>query len=199
MELNAFFSKDFHSNVYVITGNKTVMIDAGQAPPGIKPDVVILTHCHFDHIEKARELQEKTGCKIWMSDKEAEFFDSDRKDASASKYFNIPAALDFKIDRRLKDGEVIDLGTAYCKLQTIVSPGHTPGGLCLYEPESKTLFSGDTVFAAGYGRYDLLGGDADDLRASLERIAKLDVEAIYPGHGPALKKGVKEYIRSIII
>ncbi len=200
MELKAFLSPDFHSNVYVLSGGKTLMIDAGQMPPGVRPDIIILTHCHFDHIARAKEIQDKTGCGIWMGAEEAEFFESDRRDASASRYFNIPAAPDFRITRRLKDGETIDIGeTQDPRLKTIATPGHTPGGLCLYEPESKTLFSGDTVFAAGYGRYDLLGGDADALRASLAKLAKLDVETIYPGHGPALNKGVNEYLKSIII
>jgi len=132
---------------------------------------------------------------VWMSAEEAEFFESNREDASAAKYFDFDVPLDFRISKRLKDGDIIDLGGT--KLKVFVVPGHTPGGLALYDADSKTLFSGDTVFSAGYGRYDLMGGDYSALKDSIARLAKLDVKELYPGHGPAKKSGVNVYLSSI--
>jgi len=198
MNLKPFFSDSISSNIYLLEGDKTLLIDAGMEPFDMKGiDILILTHSHFDHSAMARDIQKKTGCEVWMSSQEAEFFQDKRADASAAKYFDFPVDLDFTIDKRLEDGDIIDLGTT--KLRAIVTPGHTPGGLCLYESQSKALFSGDTVFASGFGRYDLLGGDIEALRSSIKRLAELDVAELYPGHGPALKSGVNKYIKSILV
>ncbi len=198
MKLLSFFAPDASSNAYLIADQKKLLIDCGMRNlPIPKIDALLLTHCHFDHIANASAIQKKTGCEIWMSEAEAAFFEKNREEASASQFFGVDASLQFKISKRIRDGDILDLGET--KLMVIVCPGHTPGGLCLYEPESKTLFSGDTVFASGYGRYDLMGGDASDLQRSIARLLRLDVQELYPGHGPALKEGVNEYLKSISI
>ena len=64
------------------------------------------------------------------------------------------------------------------------TPGHTPGSICLYFPNEKTLFSGDTLFQMGYGRTDLPGGNIGQLIDSLERLFTLPSDVrVYPGHG----------------
>ena len=64
------------------------------------------------------------------------------------------------------------------------TPGHTPGSVCLYWPEEKTLLSGDTLFRMGYGRTDLPGGDMGQLISSLQRLFELPNDTkVYPGHG----------------
>jgi len=196
MNLLPFYSKDMSSNAYFIVDQKKLLIDPGmrilQVP---KIDIILLTHCHMDHAAMAHSLQKKTGCELWMSEAETVFFEKNREEASASKFFGLDLDFDFKIDRMLRDGETIDLGGT--QLKPIVTPGHTPGGLCLYEPESKSLFSGDTVFSQGFGRYDLMGGDAVALQKSIARLARMDIESLYPGHGPALKTGVNAYLKAI--
>lgn len=74
--------------------------------------------------------------------------------------------------------------------EVIQTPGHTKEDICLYNKETKTLISGDTVFGSGsVGRTDL-GGDIDELKKSVEKLAELDVEIILPGHGnPVLENG----------
>jgi len=196
MNMQPFFSDGISSNIFLINGEKKLLVDAGMEPSGINDvDILVLTHSHFDHSAMAKDIQEKTGCEIWMSEEEANFFENNRAEASVAKHFDFNVDLDFKINRKIKDGEIIDLGGV--TLQAIVTPGHTPGGLCLYEPESKTLFSGDTVFSQGYGRYDLPGGNLESLRNSITRLKELDVNELYSGHGPALKQGVNDYIRTI--
>lgn len=90
-----------------------------------------------------------------------------------------------RVDQRLKDGDVIEI--AGVKLEVIHTPGHTEGSICLYEPQSKALFSGDTVFADGIGRTDLPGGNWNDIGNSLKRLISLNetrgIDKIYPGHG----------------
>jgi glyoxylase-like metal-dependent hydrolase (beta-lactamase superfamily II) len=66
----------------------------------------------------------------------------------------------------------------------IHTPGHSPGSICLAEPDG-ILFSGDTLFAASVGRTDLLGGDSDALLSSIrERLFALGDREVFPGHGP---------------
>ena len=94
----------------------------------------------------------------------------------------------------LTGGETITIDDF--NLQVIHTPGHSPGGMCLYEPEKKVLFSGDTVFSYGnVGRTDLRGGNSRLLVESIERLMKLDVEYLCPGHMNAVTGG-NEHIRN---
>lgn len=138
-------------------------------------EYIILTHYHFDHVFGVPKLRKITNAKVMIHELDANF-------------------LTFKPDEFLKDNEVIDLG--YCKLKVIHTPGHTPGGICLYEPKSKSLFSGDTLFAhGGFGRTDI-GGNITQLVESLKKLSKLDLKIIYPGHDEILKKNINEQIKS---
>ncbi|MFN4133398.1 MAG: MBL fold metallo-hydrolase, partial [Candidatus Hadarchaeales archaeon] len=67
-----------------------------------------------------------------------------------------------------------------------------------YDPENKSLFSGDTVFCGGVGRTDLPTGNGDDLLKSLRELEKLEVESLYPGHGPFVEKGGKIHIEEAL-
>lgn len=85
------------------------------------------------------------------------------------------------VDVKLKDGDKVKIGDEM--FEVIHTPGHTPGSICLYGKNSRTLFSGDTVFAYGsFGRYDFPEGNAVHLKNSIERLTKLDVLNLYPGH-----------------
>ena len=91
------------------------------------------------------------------------------------------------VDERLVDGEIISLGES--EITVISTPGHTPGGICLYSAPDKLMITGDTLFGGGgIGRTDFKYGSIETLRASLRRILALDGETvILPGHGGASK------------
>ena len=100
----------------------------------------------------------------------------------------------FRVDTVLTDGDKIDLGDS--TLRVIHTPGHTPGSICLYEAQSKSLFSGDTVFPYGsVGRTDLPGGSSRNLIRSISRLVTLDVSVLYPGHGEVTANNVNEQIK----
>jgi len=69
-------------------------------------------------------------------------------------------------------------------LEVIHTPGHTAGGICLYDREHRILLSGDTVFAGGVGRWDLATGNLQELIASVRSLLALEPADLYPGHGP---------------
>ena len=127
---------------------------------------IMLTHYHYDHIQKTDELASRTDAQVYCHEDD---FDEIKK---SIKNPNI------KI-HKLKDGDRIDIGKINVKI--IHTPGHSKGSMCLLI-ENK-LITGDTLFVNAIGRVDLPGGDAIKLFESLQKLKKLkdDVE-IYPGH-----------------
>jgi glyoxylase-like metal-dependent hydrolase (beta-lactamase superfamily II) len=88
----------------------------------------------------------------------------------------------------LAEGGVIRFGQI--RLQVLHTPGHTPGSVCLQSTDDGLLFSGDTLFAGGWGRIDLPGGSAEAIVESLGRLSELEpIVAVLPGHGPATTIG----------
>jgi hypothetical protein len=88
----------------------------------------------------------------------------------------------FPIDKLTQSS--ISRTSSFAQSSIILTPGHTPGSVCLYFPEEKVLFSGDTLFRNGYGRTDLPGGDFGQLVDSLNRLFALPPDTrVFPGHG----------------
>ena len=90
-----------------------------------------------------------------------------------------------KADRLLKDGDIIQVGEL--SFQVLHTPGHTLGGISLYNKEGKACFTGDTLFLGSIGRTDLPGGSYPVIIKSIkEKILTLPDDVVaYPGHGPA--------------
>ena len=132
----------------------------------LKIKKIILTHSHYDHIQKADELASKTNAEVY-------FHEDDYNEIKKSvKNPNI------KI-HKLKNNDEIKVGKINIKV--IHTPGHSPGAICLLF-ENK-LVTGDTLFVNAVGRTDLAGGDTIKLFESLQKLKKLDDDVeIYPGH-----------------
>jgi glyoxylase-like metal-dependent hydrolase (beta-lactamase superfamily II) len=97
------------------------------------------------------------------------------------------------VDVHLKGNEQLIIGDNIYNV--IFTPGHTPGCICLYCPETKTLFSGDTIFAHGsFGRTDLPGGSINNLKKSIKELLNRDIENIYPGHESIVIKNGNDHI-----
>ncbi|MCX8151863.1 MAG: MBL fold metallo-hydrolase [Archaeoglobaceae archaeon] len=185
------------ANCYLILDEKNVLIDVGGDAEFImkalkkyvdpkKLDYVILTHSHYDHAAAAGFF--KGVAKIAMHKLEYALL----KAQGFVSIFGV-SFRHFDPDVELVGGEVFDFGET--ELKVIHTPGHSPGSICLYEPKKKWLFSGDTVFAYGsFGRVDFPGGSAIDLIRSLEILAKLDVENLYPGHEEVVEGDAREHI-----
>lgn len=145
---------------------------------GAKPEAVLLTHGHFDHIGAVDELREKYDIPVCGLDKEKEIFEDDYKNLSAmvGKGFTI------KPDRTFCDGERVAFGGMVCKV--LYTPGHTIGSACYYFPDESVLFSGDTLFRCSVGRTDFPTGSMSQIHDSIH--AKLFVlpedTIVLPGH-----------------
>jgi len=145
---------------------------------GYQVEYIIATHGHPDHVCGNRVLQEATGAKIVMHRLDSLFFNK----PEVRSYFSMlglePSP---PVDREVEEGESIEIGTVSRKV--IHTPGHTPGGMCLYN--APDLITGDTLFVGGLGRTDFPGGSHEELLHSITtKLLVLPVETVvWPGHG----------------
>lgn len=143
---------------------------------------LINTHCHVDHILAINYFKAKYDVPFCASKSEEVVLTYAE---TSAKMYGLPTDEGFvpTIDKFLEDEEVISFGES--SLKVISTPGHTIGGLSFYEKDSKTLFTGDTLFKESIGRTDLPTGDYDMLMDSiLVKILPLGGDTtIYPGHG----------------
>ena len=185
-------------NSYFIDGAKKILVDPGHrhlfqhvkrglaqietTPEQI--DVVLVTHGHPDHLEMVGSFGPAT--RWAMSRIDYEFvmkYIGSRVDFPAPAFF-------------LQEG---DLALGDKSFRVILTPGHSPGSVCLYWPEKKALFTGDVVFSQSIGRTDLPGGSGKQLKESISRLAELDVEVLCPGHGDIVagRENVKKNFKLI--
>ena len=140
--------------------------------------LIINTHSHPDHCQADELIISRSGAGVTMSREEDEF----RMNVGERMYtmFGLKAPK-FTPLFHLKEGD-LDLGKDGYKVQVLLTPGHSPGSVCLYFPDTKVLITGDVVFFMSVGRTDFPGGNTMLLKKSIERLAKLDVECLVPGH-----------------
>ena len=158
-------------------GNEEDILAACQQE-NLKVKYIINTHGHPDHVCGNGRLKKSTGAEIVMHEADADFFEQERIEQFFSQ-LGLPASP--PVDKRVKDGDSLDFGGE--SLKVIHTPGHTPGGICLYA--KPNLFSGDTLFAGGVGRTDFPGGSTQELLTSIKtRLLTLPSDTIiWPGHG----------------
>ena len=100
------------------------------------------------------------------------------------------------VQRKLKEGDIVKLnGDDY---RIVHTPGHTPGSVCFYNEGKGILFSGDVIFSDGVGRTDMPGGDDEALASSMEKISRLKVNKLFPGHGDPVKEGADKLIHEML-
>lgn len=177
MEANVLIDRvvvgQLDTNCYVVSCGSTaeaVIIDPGADPERIWKAVserhltvgaLVCTHNHWDHTGAIDALKGLTGAPLVVGELDA-------------------PGMKERPDVVLRDGDRIVFGLV--ELQTIHTPGHTPGGICLYLPGH--LFSGDTLFLEDVGRSDLPGGDEGALVEGIRRrlFVLPDETRVYPGH-----------------
>lgn len=180
----------FQSNSYILYCDETgegIIVDPGAVGSyeaelrqrGVTLTAIVNTHGHLDHVYGAAQTQR--AYSIPFSLHSGDRFLIEGLNTFTAGY-GLPPLDEPTVDRWLEHGDIVTFGCI--SLEVIHTPGHSPGGVCLYH--SGHLFSGDTLFAGSIGRFDLPGGDEATLFQSIrERILTLPPETIlHPGHGP---------------
>jgi metallo-beta-lactamase domain protein len=151
---------------------------------GVTLRFVFLTHGHADHIGALQEVRNHKDVPVYIGKGDVDLIANSRNNLSMFLGKEIVITSPEHI---VTDGEVINF--AGVPFKVIETPGHTPGGLCLYG--AGLLFAGDTLFRCSVGRTDFYGGDSHVLVSSIEeKLMKLpDDTVVLPGHGPATDIG----------
>ncbi len=171
----------FTSNVYLVTGERTVLVDPGanfdvvsaihERVDGL--DAVVLTHSHRDHIGNLGAVTDAFDVDVWGYDPSVD-----------------------GVDHAIGDGETIELGDhEYVAIHT---PGHKDDHLCFYAADAGVLFAGDLVFQNGsFGRTDLEEGDRETLIESIDRLLELideELAEMHTGHGPSVTQRPYDHV-----
>ena len=177
----------FAANTYLVTkGDTAVLIDCASPAQTVLDALkksetalkaILLTHGHFDHMLTVADVKTATGAPLYLASGDADLPADGEKNAY-SLFFGTSRSYP-DADRLFDDGDGLEFGELSFKI--ISTPGHTRGSSVFLIGD--VLFTGDTLFSAGYGRCDLYGGDMSALIASLKKLSALPHDLkIYPGH-----------------
>lgn len=169
---------------------------------------IILTHTHFDHLSAITEIKEKIPwAELWVHETESELMEQGDerliygmemfRQMCQAQYGIKEGAFRMKIHKKLKEGEVLNIGGM--SWQVLHIPGHSAGSIGLYCPSQRVLISGDVIYADyAIGRFDLFSADRHALHESLRRLSKLDVDILLPGHNRIVTNPPSGYIKATL-
>lgn len=156
------------------------MLDEFISRHELHPVKVVATHGHFDHTMGVAHIKERYGAEFVCSAKDNFLIENA---ATSAGIFGVKTGEIPLPDIDMEELEELRFGET--SLRIIPTPGHTPGHVSLYEPQSKIVLTGDTLFRESIGRTDLPGGDYSwIMRSIIDRLLPLGDEVkVYPGHG----------------
>lgn len=182
-------------NTYVLSNEKgdTLIIDAGcyfteeeetlenyLSDQKLKPVQLLNTHCHLDHVFGNNWVHKNYGLELYLHEGEKTVleFAPAVSNMYGLSFTNYTGALHY-----LKEGDTIFFGDD--KLDVILTPGHSPASICFYCSQQNFVIGGDVLFYESVGRFDLPGGNEQQLYKSIrEKLFVLpDDTIVYPGHG----------------
>lgn len=197
MEVNCYivWDKATGEGAVIDPGADAADIERAVRDNGVKVAYIINTHGHFDHVGADGAVKERLGGLVAIHSSDEPILSEAHEHA---RFFGVAAQAQPSPDVLLKDGDAIAFGGV--TLKVIHTPGHTRGGVCLYNEADKVLFTGDTLFAGSVGRTDFEGGSMDDLMRSIQkRILPLgDAVRVLPGHGPESTIGDEKEINPFL-
>jgi hydroxyacylglutathione hydrolase len=161
-------------------------IDRALSKYELKLRLIYLTHGHADHIGALQELREKKLVPVYIGEKDSFLIQNSANNLSLFMGKTIECT---SAEYNVKEGDTITVGPMQFKV--LETPGHTPGGTCLYG--DGVVFSGDTLFQYSIGRTDFSGGSYETLLDSIEQklMTLPDDTVVAPGHGPTTTIGTE--------
>lgn len=192
MFIQIFPSGPFSTNAYVVACEHTHEAAVIDPAPGSFSSIrtflesqgltcrkILLTHSHWDHIADVQRFKEQYDAPVYIHPLDAPNLQKPGADGLPC-WLNIPG---IEPDVRLEEGMQVLVGDL--TFQVIHTPGHSPGGICFYEPQQHVLFSGDTLFKGTIGNLSFPNCQPDLMWPSLEKLSRLPLQTrIFPGHGP---------------
>ncbi|HRJ29446.1 MAG TPA: MBL fold metallo-hydrolase [Cyclobacteriaceae bacterium] len=150
---------------------------------------LINTHCHIDHVLGNAFVKNHFHVKLFIHPKEEPML---RAVKTYAPNYGFPTYQDSTPDEFIDERTTVTIGNQ--SLQVLFVPGHSPGHIALYDPQTRSLIGGDVLFQNSIGRTDLPGGDFDTLVASIrEKFFTLpDDVTVYCGHGPTTTIGFEK-------
>ena len=210
------------ANVYLLVGDRLTLVDTGM--PGsegtildyveglgrVRGDLarIVVTHHHLDHVGSLAALKTRTGAQVLAHPKDAPFISGEQSPPPVRSALPrlltrllgsaLPRAEPAPVDVPLQDCDRLEaLGGAI----VLHVPGHTPGAIALHFPSEGVLLCGDVIDH----RRNRLGPppgpfteDMDQALASLRRLAGLDFDVLFPGHGPPIVDGADQQVRAMV-
>ena len=195
LSVKIFIFNPVAENTYVIYNqqNEAIIIDPGcytteekmhlknyLSDNGLKPVLLLNTHCHLDHVFGNDWVHKTYGLELHIHPNEEMVlgFAPQSGNNWGMPFENYKGPLHF-----LNDGDVIKLGNN--ELQVLLAPGHSPGSICFYCQPQKFLIGGDVLFRESIGRTDLPGGNHQSLLESIKNqlLPLPDDVIVYSGHG----------------
>ena len=182
------------TNSYLIhNADRAVAVDVGGDPAPMLAYLtehklalaaICLTHRHFDHLYGVAELAKAAKAAVYAPTGDDSLAETE---SGKGGIWGFPPVPPFD-SLPMPTGQT-DFGGMECRV--LETPGHTPGGVSLYFPAERLVFTGDALFYRSMGRTDFPGGDQTTLLHSItETLFKLpDDTTVYPGHGPATSIG----------
>ena len=195
LHIKSFTFNPFQENTYVISsGDKCFIVDPGNYndeenelinsyinDKKLVPQLILITHCHVDHVLGIDFLINKFSIKAHIPESEKMIYNEMSNYATMFGFENYKSSSDIEY---ISKNDKLNFNNL--NIDTLYLPGHSPGHLAFYCKEEKICFSGDVIFKSGIGRTDLPGGNHDTLIKSIKNELFLldDKVIIYPGHGP---------------
>ena len=189
----------YQTNCYILsTEDRAIIVDPGDEAhkiityletKGLKPEAILITHGHFDHIGALKEVQAKYELPVYVHKDETEYF-TDSKYNFSGKAGRTPIEFrDLSTFKFIEEDGIIEILDQKIDVRHV--PGHSPGSIAFYFKDADVVVAGDALFKGSIGRTDLGNGNHEQLITSIEtKLFTLpDSTVIYQGHGPATTIG----------
>lgn len=176
----AVYDEDSNRSFLVDPGAEHEHILEGLEKHNLKPEFIVITHGHLDHVGAVDEIAKEFNIPVYIAEE-----DITAVREGKSMFGTIKSDVQY-----IGDGDIIKFGNK--DINVIATPGHTMGGVCFNIDD--ILFSGDTLFYTSVGRTDMYGGNYDDIISSVKNKLFIlpDDTVVLPGHGQSTSIGFEK-------
>ncbi|MDP1836097.1 MAG: MBL fold metallo-hydrolase [Chlamydiales bacterium] len=202
MIIQSFCCGPFDTNAYIIgcpESKEVAFIDPAPGSHkllrdyvtknGLTPTKILLTHTHLDHIADVAALKKDFPVPVYVHADDAQNLITPGSDGLPNWFF----IEGVQPDVLYKEGDEVTVGPY--TFRVIHTPGHSPGGICLYDAKEGVLISGDTLFHQSIGTFGVPTAQPERMWPSLDKLAKLPPQTqVYPGHGPSTTIGAEDWL-----